>query len=557
MSLGWGTRVRANVRVAMRDGVELSTDLYLPEGPGPFPVVLSRTPYNNTLAWIVAKARTLADAGYAVAMQDVRGRFDSYGEYEPFRDEGPDGADTIAWLAAQPWCNGRVGMTGRSYSGWTQWTAAAEAPPHLAAIVPRVMATDLHRGLMWRGGAFNLGVLLTWGLNTSGRSMQELAPVDWVEAFRTLPLDEAANLASQDLPFWRDWLAHPAKDGYWDAVEYEGRHAEMPVPALVMGGWYDLYADDVFRQFAAMRGSASPAARHSQLIVGPWPHALSASTRTGSLDFGARSLLDLESAELRWFDRWLKLHSNGAEDDPPIRLFMMGSNEWRSEHEWPLARTDWQPWYLHSGGRANTLAGDGVLSLEPPADEPADRFTFDPAVPVPTNGGGNCCSPDIVPWGAYDQRDLEMRPDVLCYTSAPLSRALDVIGPITVVLWAATDALDTDWTGKLVDVWPSGRAINLCDGIQRARFRHSPREERLLTPGELTRYEIDLMVTGNTFLPGHRIRLEISSSNFPRFDRNPNTGAPIGTARDTRPAHQAVVHDRAHPSHVLLPVIAS
>ena len=233
----------------------------------------------------------------------------------------------------------------------------------------------------------------------------------------------------------------------------------------------------------------------------------------------------------------------------------MGANAWRDEREWPLARTDWQPWYLHSGGHANTLAGDGRLSPEPPADEAADRFVYDPDAPVPTNGGCNCCTPELVPWGPYDQRDLEMRPDVLCYTSAPLERDLEVTGPIRIVLWAATDAPDTDWTGKLVDVWPSGRAINLCDGIIRARFRHGPGEERLLAGGELQRYEIDLMVTGNTFLAGHRIRVEISSSNFPRFDRNPNTGGPIGMSRETRPARQVIVHDAEHPSHILLPVI--
>ncbi len=549
-------RLRSNVRVPMRDGVQLSTDLYLPDGPGPSPVVVIRTPYDNTAASFVARARTLADSGYAVALQDVRGRFDSYGEYEPFRDEGPDGADTIAWLAAQPWSNGRVGMAGRSYSGWTQWTAATEGSPHLGAIVPRVMATDLYGGLMWRGGALNLGVLLTWALNTSGRTMQEIAPIDWVEAFRTLPVEGAATEVSQDLPFWRDWLAHPTRDAYWDAVDYERRHAEMPVPALIIGGWYDVYADDVFRQFAGMRASSSPAARQSQAIVGAWTHPLSVGTKTGSLDFGARSLFDLDAAELRWYDRWLKGIPNGAENDAPIRLFVMGANEWRDEREWPLARTDWQRWYLHSGGSANTVAGDGTLSVEPPADEATDRFVYDPDVPVPTNGGCNCCRPDLVPWGPYDQRDLEMRPDVLCYTSAPLEHDLEVTGPVRVVLWAATDAADTDWTGKLVDVWPSGRAINLCDGIIRARFRNGFDEERLLEPGgEAQRYEIDLMATGNTFLAGHRIRVEISSSNFPRFDRNPNTGVPIGSDAIVRRAHQAVLHDSARPSHIVLPVI--
>ena len=564
-----GVRLRQNVRIPMRDGITLSTDLYLPEGAAPFPAVLSRTPYDNTLPWLVEKGRTLADAGYAVAIQDVRGRFDSDGTYEPFRGEGPDGADTIAWLAAQPWCSGRIGMAGRSYSGWTQWTAATEGDPHLAAIVPRVMATDLHRGLVWRGGALNLGVLLTWGLNTSGRSMQALVPIDWVEAFRGLPLVDTADKAAQDIPFWRDWLAHPAKDAYWDAVDYEARHVEMELPALIMGGWYDLYADDVFRQLTAMRAGPGRAAgrsgasgaadgspaRHSQLIVGPWPHLLSASTRTGSLDFGARSVLDLEAAERRWYDRWLRDEPNGAESDAPIRIFVMGSNHWRNEREWPLARTEWQRWHLHSAGRANTLAGDGSLSLDAPAQEPADRFTYDPAIPVLTHGGGNCCTPEIVPWGPYDQRDLEMRPDVLCYTSAPLERDLEVTGPIRLELSAATDAPDTDWTGKLVDVWPSGRAVNLCDGILRARFRETPREERPIRPGEPARYEIDLMVTSNTFLAGHRIRLEVSSSNFPRFDRNPNTGMPIGTSAETRLAHQAVLHDGEHPSFLVLPVI--
>jgi putative CocE/NonD family hydrolase len=539
----------------MRDGVLLSTDLYLPPGPGPFPTVLSRTPYDNTLPWLVERGRNLADAGYAVAIQDVRGRFDSLGEYEPFRNEGQDGVDTLAWLAAQPWCNGRIGMIGRSYSGWTQWSAATEGSPHLTTIVPRVMATDLHRGLMWRGGAMNLGVLLTWGLNTSGRSMQEIHPIDWVEAFRTLPLADAAAEAGQDTTFWRDWLAHPAKDYYWDVVDLESRHGELTIPALVMGGWYDLYADDVFRQFAALRASRSEAARGSRLIVGPWPHLLSASTKTGSVDFGARSMLDLMAEETRWFDHWLKGVDNGAERDAPMRIFVMGANEWRDEQEWPLARTVWQPWYLHSGGRANTLRGDGSLSHETPADEPADTFTYDPDNPVPTTGGGNCCSPELVPWGPYDQRDVEMRADVLVYSSEVLAREVTVIGPITLVLWAATDGPDTDWTGKLVDVHPGGRAINLCDGILRARSRNGPTAEALVEPVALVRYEVDLMATGNTFLAGHRIRLEISSSNFPRFDRNPNTGESIGSATRLRVAHQTVVHDAAHPSHVILPVI--
>ncbi len=292
-----GVSVRANVGVVARDGTRLSTDLYLPASGTRAPAVLIRTPYDNTLPFLVEKGRRLADHGYVVAIQDCRGRFDSDGTYEPFRTEGPDGFDTIEWLAAQPWCDGRVGMAGRSYAGWTQWTAALERAPHLRAIVPRAMAPDLHRGLVWRGGAFNLGVLMLWGLTTSGRSMQEIDRLDWIEAFRTLPLTEAAATASQDVEHWRWWLDHPLRDDAWadgQLVPMSG----LDVPALVMGGWYDLYADDMLTAWAELRASDSAAAAGSRLVVGPWPHALSESTVTGELDFGARSQLDLEGLEL-------------------------------------------------------------------------------------------------------------------------------------------------------------------------------------------------------------------------------------------------------------------
>jgi putative CocE/NonD family hydrolase len=550
-----GIRVRANVGVPARDGTRLSTDLYLPAASSPAPAVLIRTPYDNTLPFLVEKGRRLADHGYAVAISDCRGRFDSDGAYEPFRNEGPDGFDTVEWLAAQPWCDGRVGMAGRSYAGWTQWTAAQQRPPHLRTIVPRAMATDLHRGLVWRGGAFNLGVLLLWGLTTSGRSMQDIDRLDWTEAFRTRPLIDAADVAGQDVAHWRAWLDHPLPDEWWTHGQSVPM-TDIEIPALVMGGWYDLYADDMLTAWAGLRAAPAAAARRSTLVVGPWPHALSESTVTGELDFGARSQVDLEGLELRWFDRWLKDVPNEVADEAPMRLFVMGANVWRDEHEWPLARTDWQAWHLHSGGAAATSLGDGSLSRAAPAvDEPPDAFTYHPDHPVPTTGGPNCCWPALVPWGPYDQRGVEMRADVLCYTSDTLGDDLEVTGPIRVVLYAATDGRDTDWTAKLVDVWPTGRAINLCDGIIRARFRGGFAQEVLVEPGRVERYEIELMATSNLFLAGHRIRVEISSSNFPRFDRNPNTGAPIGRDSAIRVARQTILHTADAPSHVLLPVI--
>ncbi|HEY3080615.1 MAG TPA: CocE/NonD family hydrolase [Chloroflexota bacterium] len=552
----YAVRTLTDVRVPMRDGVNLSADIYLPEAAGPFPTVLLRTPYDNNGDALIQKGRRLANRGYACLIQDCRGRFDSDGEYYPFAHEARDGFDTQEWIGQQPWSNRRVGMAGGSYLGLVQWQSAPLASRYLTCMAPRVICNDFFSGLVYPGGALQLGVLMTWGLRTSSRTAQSIEYHNWREAFRILPLAECDAAAGHPLAFWRDWLAHPTYDDYWRAMSVEEKYEQIAAPAFSMGGWYDLYASQTFDNHNGLVGRGRTAeARRSRLIVGPWAHALSASTRTGDVDFGADSQVDLEALETRWFDYWLKGADNGVVDEPPIRLFVMGANVWRDEREWPLARTDWQRWHLHSAGGANTLLGDGVLSTAEPADEPADAFAYHPDYPAPTEGGNNCCSPHIVPWGPYDQRDVEMRPDVLCYTSAPLEADLEVTGPVTVVLHAGTDCPDTDWTAKLVDVRPSGYAMNLCDGIIRARYRESRTDPTPLRPGEIYRYEIGAMVTSNLFRRGHRIRLEISSSNFPRFDRNPNTGHPIGQDGETRVAHQSVWHTPARPSHVLLPVV--
>lgn len=555
MGENFGVRMLDDVKVPMRDGARLSADLYLPNAPGPFPTVLMRTPYDNNTVPNIEKGRRLANQGYACVIQDCRGRYDSGGQYYPFVDDGQDGFDTQEWIGAQPWSNGRIGMAGGSYLGWVQLASAPYHSEHLTCIAPRVMCADLFSGLVYRGGAFQLNVMMTWGMRTSGRTAQSIEFDNWREAFRLLPLDTADRQSGRDLPFWKDWLAHPTDDDYWATMDVSAHWNEFAVPALNLGGWFDLYADNTFANFNGIQKLGQGTARQSKLVVGPWPHALAASPKTGDVDFGAPSQLDLEALERRWFDYWLKDIPNGIADEPPIRLFIMGTNAWRDEREWPLARTDWQRWYFHSGGSANTLRGDGTLSRAEPAEESADRFTYDPSYPVQTVGGNNCCSPHLVPWGPYDQRDVEMRPDVLCYTSAPLEQDLEVTGPIEVVLYAATDGPDTDWTGKLVDVRPSGYAMNLCDGIIRARYRESLTEPTPLDPGQVYRYEIDLMVTGNVFLKGHRIRVEISSSNFPRYDRNLNTGLPIGSGQEVRVARQTVLHTPDYPSQIVLPVI--
>jgi putative CocE/NonD family hydrolase len=553
----YGVRMLTDVKVPMRDGARLSADVYLPDGGGRFPTALLRTPYQNNLDLYVSKARRFASLGYACVVQDCRGRFDSEGTYYPFLNEAVDGFDTQEWIGSQSWSSGRIGMMGGSYEGWVQFSSATLASQYLTCIAPQVIAPDLYRGMFFRGGVPLLNTLMTWAQATSGRTNQVIGYDNWNEAFRTLPLVDADSAAGYELPFWKDWFAHPTYDEYWQPVNLTTGWSDFTVPVLNLGGWFDLFSNDTCQAFSALRDhGGSEAARKSKLIMGPWWHVLSQSTKTGDVEFGAASRLDLESEELRWFDHWLRDADNGVLDEPPVRLFVMGTNVWRDEHEWPLARTDWQEWFIHSHGHANTLLGDGTLDRTAPAEETHDSFVYHPDFPVQTLGGCNCCWPDVVAIGPYDQRDVEMRHDVLCYTSEVLEQDLEVTGPIKLVLYAATDGLDTDWTGKLVDVSPSGYATNLCDGIIRARSRESVVEPTLLEPGEVYRFEIDLMVTSNVFLKDHRIRVEISSSNFPRYDRNLNTGHAIGTDSELRAARQTVLHSPAYPSHILLPVIA-
>ncbi len=549
-----------DVRVPMRDGVELSTDVYLPRGEGTFPAVLMRTPYSNNMDVYIRKARALANDGYAGVVQDVRGRWDSDGEFYPLIAERDDGYDTQEWIGSQPWSNGKIGMSGRSYLGSVQWLSAPLRSRYLTCLAPQSTNSNQLTDLVRPGGAFQLGVLLTWGMRTTQRTAQSIAYENWTETFHRLPLIDIPERTGRSMTFWSDWLQRAADDQFWADVTTSTRWAEIGVPAYNFGGWFDLYSAQVFRQFNGLRQHGrTPEARQSKLLIGPWPHHLgtdlSTSPRTGDIDFGSNAAISIDSVERPWFDYWLKGEDNGIVDEAPLRLFIMGINEWRDEYEWPLARTDWQAWHLHSGGRAQSVRGDGRLALAPPADEPGDTFEYDPHFPVQTLGGANCCSPELVPWGPYDQRPVEARVDVLCYTSDELEEDLEVVGPIKLVLHAMTDGLDTDWTAKLVDVAPSGYAMILCDGIIRARYRNGLGDPSLLTPNEVYAYEIDLGVTGNVFRRGHRIRLDVSSSNFPRFDRNLNTGNDLTTDSEMRVADQTVLHDTAHPSRLVLPVI--
>lgn len=565
-------RMDFNLAVVMRDGITLRANILRPDDDGEYPVAVMRTPYGKDLATInpVCDAVRLARAGYIVVLQDVRGRFASQGEFTFPNDEGPDGYDTVEWAAQLPGSNGSVGMFGASYSGIVQWAAARTQPPHLKAIVPTMAPSNALDGVFWRGGAFELGLLALWQLGNSfdrilrrtdleeiekyfraGAAVYELDHLAR-EGYFELPLKEFPPLARVELGAdLESLIAQPNDAEHLRAISVD--HARVQIPALCVGGWYDIFAQGTLQNFAALASTGS------RLVMGPWSH-VNTHNVVGDIDFGFGSDMafmnlqsDMTGLTIKFFDYHLKGIDNGLTDESPIKLLVMGENYWRDEDEYPLARTRYEKWYLHSQGSANTWNGDGVLSAQAPHAEPADAFPYDPANPVLTNGG-NFLMNEVFHPGTYDQRVTEARTDVLVYTSEVLQNDFEITGPLVVHLFASSDAPDTDFVARLVDVHPDDYAQNLADGILRARYRSGAQQE-LLEPGKVYEFVIDLWATSNVFRAGHRIRVDVSSSNFPRWDRNPNTGAPFGTDTELRVANQTIFHNAAHPSHIVLPVI--
>ena len=562
-----------DVPAPMRDGTILRANIYRPAAEGRWPVLLTRLPYGKDLplASAILDPVQAARRGYVVIVQDTRGRCTSDGDWYPLRAEADDGVDTIAWAAELPFSDGQVGMYGASYFGFTQWAAAVRQPPALKALIPVVTWADPFNGLVYRAGAFELGLAASWHLmmgldllfRRAGRDPSALAPAlaAWATeldalgttGYASLPLAEFAPLRRQDVaPAFFDALAAPMDRTHESAtsVTILGKHDRVQTPTLNVGGWYDIFLADTIANFCAMRALGRPA----RLLIGPWSHG-SQRNPVGELTFGFGSQaafinlqMDLGSLHLRWFDHWLKGIDTGMMAEAPIKLFVMGANVWRDEQEWPLARAVDTPWYLHAGGE---------LSPERPGDEAPDRYDYDPADPAPTRGGALLMTAEY-PAGPFDQRAVEARPDVLLYTSAPLERAVEVTGPIMVHLWAVSSAPDTDFVARLVDITPDGRSFNLTDGIVRARYRRFAHGEppSLIEPGQPYAYVIDLWATSNVFKAGHRIGLQVTSSCFPRWDRNPNTGHPFGADAELRVAHQEILHDREHPSHVVLPMVS-
>ena len=544
--------IQFGVRIKMRDGVELSADIYRPDAPGKFPTLLRRTPYVKASggARAIDRVRKYVSHGYVVVYEDVRGRGDSGGEFVPYRTDGIDGYDTIEWCAAQAWSDGKVGTFGGSYEGVNQWLAAVQQPPHLTTMIALVSPSD---PFVESPTGIPIPQDISWYFFTAGHVLQNIDAVDWNRVYEHLPiidLDEVAGRRDQN---WKDLFDHTTLDAWWEPLRYQNKFERVRVPVLHISGWYDDEQVGTPLNYIGMttKGATADIRKNQKLLMGAWPHAVDSTSKLGDVDFGSADLIDLDGYMLRWFDYWLKGKDTGIMSEAPVRIFVMGTNEWANENEWPMARTQWTNYYAHSSGRANTLSGDGVLSTAEPAAEPADGYRYDPKNATPF-----ITAPSFAQIGGPDDyRSVEARDDVLVYSSEPMKRDTEVCGPIRAEVWAASSATDTDFMVKLIDVWTDGYAERLSDGMVRARYRDGMESASLIEPGKIYRYSVDVWNTCEMFKVGHRIRVEIASSAVPKFDRNPNTGEPLGRTTTMQVADQKIFHDREHPTHLILPIV--
>jgi uncharacterized protein len=551
--------IERNVAVKMRDGVILRADIYRPKADGKFPVILQRTPYGKSQP--LPFGLKAVEAGYVAIIQDCRGRYASEGDWYPFAHEFNDGYDTVEWAAELPFSNGKIGLYGGSYGGFTTLAGALSHPPHLAGFLSIEAGEGFYEGFLYRGGAFQQWLAESWtttalAIDSLEKAARKTADVSrWARTLPpgSFPVLEPPN-AKALAPYFFDWIKHPSYDQYWRQWAFEDRYAGVTAPGVHVGGWYDVFASGPPKVFSGIRSrAASREARDGQrLIMGPWSHG-ALFPKAGDLDFGPAVKVDLADFAFQWFDHFLRGSNNGVERQKPVRIFVMGENVWREEDEWPLKRARETRYYLHSDGKANSTRGTGVIRETPPERQPPDEYVYDPAEPVPTLGGGLCCGG--IRAGAFDQRPNEDRADVLVYTTQPFEKDVEVTGPVRLELFVSSSAIDTDFTGTLVDVLPNGYAQNLTDGVLRARYRNSTEKAELLKPGEITKITINLGNTSNVFRTGHRLRIHISSSDFPRYDRNPNTGEEPAFATRMVKATNRIFHDAAHASALVLPVV--
>jgi putative CocE/NonD family hydrolase len=588
-----------DIFVPMRDGTLLATSKYSPQTPGKYPVIIIRDPYTRGFGGgcfsgigggaLGPALPDFAQHGYVGLAQQVRGTNQSQGPFREMVQEAQDGYDAIEWAAAQPWSTGKIGTTSGSYLGLTQWQPAIHTPPHLAAICPQITASDYHDNWTYVNAVFDLWFGMSWppgwvsdqlirGLQAIGAPQAEIDQL--VATWNTNVNDNLANKWVWQLPltgfdkftvfapFFYDWIDHPTYDEFWARLDVETRWDQVKVPALITTAWYDIFQVGAFRNYQGMRheGGTREARRGTKIIVGAYGHAGDSGFPTFGMDplgFGSPTVFD---AQLPFFDHYLKGIDNGYEDEPPVQLYVLmppdtgnvGSGFMMPADSYPLPDTSWVRLFLASGGNANSSKGDGQLVDDEPRHQGTnpDRFDYDPTNPVPTTGGNMCCNNILLANGAQDQTQVEQRGDVLVYTSPPLEKDTPVVGPVEVRLWAQSSARDTDFTAKLVDVHLDGVTHNVLDRIVRARYRQGSKlPPSLITPGETYEYRIPLGNAGTIFKTGHRIRLEISSSSFPHYDRNLNTGDVNEWSAGTQVAHQTVLHDRKHPSNLLLPIV--
>jgi putative CocE/NonD family hydrolase len=568
-------QIDRNVKVPMRDGLKLATDIYRPKAEGKFPVVLVRTPYKKEM--IELQAKFFARRGYVYAVQDCRGRFSSPGVWEPFVNEARDGYDTVEWLALQPWATGKVGMIGASYLGWVQWWAARDRPPHLAAIIPNVSPPDPYFNIPYENGTFFIFGSIWWAkvleseatADITGKAFSDVMDMKYASILRHLPvIDLDEKVLGKKNPYWRKWIEHPDNDEYWEPANFLDHLKDLDIPVFHQSGWFD--GDGIGSKLNYLK-MASYGHKYQKLVLGPWGHTDQATRRIGDQDFGEAAIIDLQVDYLRWLDHWLKGVDNGIDREPLVSLFVMGSNRWVHGDTYPLVETLMTKIYLTSAGHANSSGGDGALVTEPAAaGTPADRYAYDPGDPTPSpdfyvapedltedeeRPSKKSMEEELDKYRAYWAKVDEERDDILVYDTAPLEEPLTFAGPVSAVLYAASSAKDTDWFMRLSRVDENGRIYGLVEGKIRARYRESYSDPKLLEPGRVYEYHLDLWQTGITIPVGNKLRVEVASASFPMFSRNLNTGGHNETETEFVEAEQTIYHDDRYPSHVLLPVL--
>jgi len=558
--------VQETLEATMRDGTVLRSDVWRPSGGGKHPVLLIRLPYDKSQGEDLCYAHPswYARHGYAVVSQDVRGRWASGGEFIPFESEADDGEDTMEWLGSLPFSNGRIGMYGFSYPGHTQLQIAVRKPEGLRCMVPAMTSPDLYEGWAYNNGAFALAFNASWATFLAGDvarrrdpDSEPLLAAQYAKVndyYWWLPLSAIPNLTpGSPGGFFADWLAHETKDDYWKQWDVTDMLPSIDVPTMAVGGLYDVFLEGTMANYRGIRrGPASP---DTSLVVGPWYH-MPWMPAFGDVDFGPEAKNQVDIFQLAFFDQWLR--DAGPAKGQRVRVFVSGANRWQGLEDWPPAS---KPWALHlrARTRANSISGDGYLSEEAPgSSEDPDTYSYDPAAPSLSRGGRSCCLDFVAPMGPMDQRPVESWNGVLVYSSEPLTQERLVAGAVVAHLFAATNQPDTDWVVKLCDVDETGRSINIQETIQRARFAGGTDRSRPIPAGKATEFVMELGTCAHLFKPGHRIRVQVSSSHFPHWDRNLNTGNPVGTERlsDRRVAIQTVLHDASHPSRVILPVLS-